>query len=480
VCFSRHPGTRPQGNTLNIKLTLKIALFEQYLEESPHNNDTLMNDKSFNSILLAAILVTILLVVGVHFMPDRRLVLIPNPASSLLLLTEQFPDGTLSSEWINEEHTGWKCNYPENFKRNYFPCGLTLDLSTFTNRGKDLSRYENLIIHMNYSGSANKVRIAIRNFNPAYSHIDDRNSTKFNAVHLHAKDLNKEHNLALSAFAVADWWLTQYNIPLPHAAAEFTNATAITVDFGEPEKPGTHTFLIEKLELRGEWVKVEHWYLGILCLWMLGIFTYAIGKLIALNAQTQHDTQIINQLSNTNEQLREETNKFRRLSTVDPLTQLYNRFGIDQIIASLSGHGYLETSTAPKYALIIIDIDHFKHINDERGHDTGDLVLQQVAKTIQTHLRAGDYVGRWGGEEFIVIMPGSSKTSAMEMAETIREAIVTTPNNLGAPLLVSASFGVSERNEDEDFASCFKRADNALYKAKAQGRNRCVYADEQL
>jgi diguanylate cyclase (GGDEF)-like protein len=199
-----------------------------------------------------------------------------------------------------------------------------------------------------------------------------------------------------------------------------------------------------------------------------------------LNAQTQHDTQIINQLSNTNEQLREETNKFRRLSTVDPLTQLYNRFGIDQIIASLSGHGYLETSTAPKYALIIIDIDHFKHINDERGHDTGDLVLQQVAKTIQTHLRAGDYVGRWGGEEFIVIMPGSSKKSAMEMAETIREAIVTTPNNLGAPLLVSASFGVSERNEDEDFASCFKRADNALYKAKAQGRNRCVYADEQL
>lgn len=447
-----------------------------------------MNDKSLNSILLVAILVTILLVVGVHFMPDKRMVLIPNPASSLFLLTEQFPDGILSSEWTNDEHTSWQCNYPDNFDRNYFPCGLTLDLSTFIYKGRDLSRYENLIIHLNYSGNANKVRIAIRNFNPAYSNIEDRNSTKFNAVHLHTKDLNREYSLALSAFPVADWWLTQYNVPLAHAEPEFTNATAITVDFGGPEAPGTHKFHIEKLELRGEWIKVEHWYLGILCLWMLGIFSFAIKKLFELNAQTRHDTKIINQLSNTNEQLRKETNKFRRLSTVDPLTQLYNRFGIDQIVASLSSQSYPESSTTPgttpkttpSYALIIIDIDHFKHINDKRGHDTGDLVLQQVAKTIQAHLRADDYVGRWGGEEFIIIMPRASKYAAMDMAERIRKAITISPFSLSEPLSISASFGVSERNKDEDFASCFKRADNALYRAKTQGRNRCIYAEEHL
>src|SRR5690606_1824406 len=115
-----------------------------------------------------------------------------------------------------------------------------------------------------------------------------------------------------------------------------TNAVSITIDFGAPEQPRTHQFLIEKFELRGEWISIEHWYLGILCLWMIGIFIYAIKKLIDLNAQTRQDINIINQLSNTNKQLREETNKFRRLSTVDPLTQLYNRFGIDQIVASLA------------------------------------------------------------------------------------------------------------------------------------------------
>ncbi len=439
-----------------------------------------MNDKNFNSILLIAISVTILLIIGVHFLPDKRLVLIPNGTKPLYLLTQKLPDGTLSSEWTNSDHTGWQCNYQENLPINYFPCAWTIDLSSSTHEGMDLSRYEHLIIKLNYTGNANKLRIAIRNYNPAYSKIGDGNSTKFNAINLHTKELNKENYLALTAFTAADWWLTQYNIPLSNASPEINNAMAITIDFGEPEKAGTHSFVVEKLELQGRWIKVEYWYLSILCLWMAGIFIYAIKRLIELNAQTKHDTQVINQLSSSNEQLQEETNKFRRLSTVDPLTQLYNRFGIDQIIASLSGNSYMQTSKNPHYSLLVIDIDHFKRINDQRGHDTGDLVLQHIARIIQTHLRAGDYVGRWGGEEFVAILPGANKKTAMAIADMIRDAIFNTPFQLEKPLSISASFGVSERNEEEDFASCFKRADNALYKAKAQGRNCCVYAEEQL
>lgn len=437
-----------------------------------------MNDKNLNSILLAAILVTALLVIGVHFMPAKRLVLVPDAVKPLYLLTEQFADGTPSSEWTNADHTAWKCNYPENFQGGYFPCGWTLDLSTSVYKGMDLSRYENLIIQLNYTGNANKVRIAIRNYNPTYSNPSDRNSTKFNAVQLHTKDLNKENSIGLSAFAAADWWLTQYNIPLSDAAPEVDNAMAITVDFGEPEKAGTHTFFVEKLELRGEWIKVEHWYLGILCLWMLGILIYAITRLIQLSEQTKHDIQVINKLSDSNEQLQEETNKFRRLSTVDPLTQIYNRFGIDQIVASLAGRGHIKAPDHPDYSMMIIDIDHFKRVNDQRGHDTGDRVLQHVTQIIQQHVRPGDYVGRWGGEEFIVLLPGASKTTAMGLAEIIRAAIFNSECEKDKPLSVTASFGVGQQLSGEDFASCFKRTDNALYKAKEQGRNCCIYADE--
>jgi len=440
-----------------------------------------MNDKSFNSILLVAILVTILLIAGVHLLPNKRLTLIPNGKWPIYLLIQKLPDGTISSEWVNDaDHTAWKCNYQENLPINYFPCAWTIDLMTSPGKGMDLSRYEDLIIKLNYTGPANKVRVAIRNFNPAYSKTSDLNTTKFNAIQLHTKELNKENRISLSAFAAADWWLMQFNIPLSDAAAEIDNAVAITVDFGEPEKAGTHIFTLEKLELQGQWIKIEYWYLSILCLWMAGIFIYAIKRLIELREQTKHDTQVINELSSTNEQLAEETSKFRRLSTVDPLTQLYNRFGIDQIIASLSGNSYLQTPNNPHYSLLMIDIDHFKRINDQRGHDIGDLVLQHIAKIIQAHLRGGDYVGRWGGEEFVAILPGANKTIAMHMAEIIREAIFTTPCEIDKPLSISASFGISERNEGEDFASCFKRADNALYKAKAQGRNCSVYAEETL
>jgi diguanylate cyclase (GGDEF)-like protein len=344
----------------------------------------------------------------------------------------------------------------------------------------DLSIYEHLVLHLNYSGSANKVRIAIRNYNPAYSKPSDNNSTKFNAIQIHTSELNKENRIALPAFVAADWWLSQYNIPLSGSSPEMDNAMVITVDFGEPIKPGTHSFSIDKLELHGEWINIEYWYLAILCLWMLGILVYAITRLIRLSEQTKHDTQIINKLSSSNEQLQEETNKFRRLSTVDPLTQIYNRFGIDQIVASLAGRGHIKAPDQPDYALMIIDIDHFKRVNDLRGHDTGDRVLQHVTQIIQQHVRAGDYVGRWGGEEFIVLLPGASKTTAMGLAEIIRAAIFNSQCETDKPLSVTASFGVGQQLPGEDFASCFKRTDNALYKAKEQGRNCCIYADEPM
>ena len=442
----------------------------------------MMNDKRFNSFLLGAILITIALLVSVHFIPDKRLVLVPEVKHPIYLSTQPLEDGKPSSEWANPQHTSWNCYWPVNFQEGYFPCAWTLDFAPFRDRGIgiDLSRYEDLVIKINYTGPANKVRISIRNFNPAYSNTSDLNSAKFNALQLHAKELNKENHISLSAFAAADWWLIQFNIPLSDAAAEVSNAMAISIDFGEPQPPGTHSFVVEKLEFRGKWARTEDWYLAIICLWMMSIFIYAIRKMIHLNAQTKYDIEVINQLSLNNEELKEETNKFRRLSTVDPLTQLYNRFGIDQIIASLLGKTYLQGTSTPLYSLQVIDIDHFKRINDKRGHAIGDLVLQHVAKIIQTHLRAGDYVGRWGGEEFIVILPATNKKTAMYLAEIIREAIFNTELDPEKPLSVSASFGVGERQPDEDFATCFKRADEALFKAKAEGRNCCIYANDRL
>jgi diguanylate cyclase (GGDEF)-like protein len=211
---------------------------------------------------------------------------------------------------------------------------------------------------------------------------------------------------------------------------------------------------------------------------MLGIFIYALTRLIQLNQQTQHDVKVINQLSRNNAQLQQETDKFRRLSTVDPLTQAYNRFGIDQIVSSLLNK--TANSTERCFALILIDIDHFKRINDNRGHDAGDRVLLKVTNIIQRAIRKQDYLGRWGGEEFIVIMPNTRKEFALAMAEKIRILIFDELFEIENPLNVTASFGIADHLTGEDFASSFKRVDNALYSAKIQGRNCCVVAKDSL
>lgn len=188
-----------------------------------------MNDKNFNSMLLLAILITVISVIGIHLIPHKRLTLAPAEDARLYLLSETLPDGTVTSEWTRDDHTQWRCQYPENFTGNYFACTLTLDLSKSINQGIDLSEYSQLNLTMNYQGSANKIRIAIRNYDSAYSRPDDGNSTKFNAIQVHTLELTKEIHLALSFFAVADWWLSQYNTPLSKSLSELNNAMVITL-----------------------------------------------------------------------------------------------------------------------------------------------------------------------------------------------------------------------------------------------------------
>jgi diguanylate cyclase (GGDEF)-like protein len=253
------------------------------------------------------------------------------------------------------------------------------------------------------------------------------------------------------------------------------------IDFSYPMASGDHDVTVEKIEFVGEWISRELWYLGILCLWMFGVFVYAANQLRLLRDQTLHDTAVINKLNRNNEELKIETDKFRRLSTVDPLTQTFNRFGIDQIISSLIPYdnNKQQILDTPNLSVILLDIDHFKRINDNRGHDAGDRVLKKMSDIIQSSIRKNDFLGRWGGEEFLLIAPNTTTTEAFALAETIRDAVENYKFEPDKPLHVTASLGVGTRLGEEDFATLFKRVDNALYKAKHEGRNCCVIAEEK-
>ena len=169
----------------------------------------------------------------------------------------------------------------------------------------------------------------------------------------------------------------------------------------------------------------------------------------------------------------------RRLATTDGLTGLINRRAF---VAELKREAERSARTGSPTSLLLIDLDHFKAINDTHGHGAGDSVLVAVAKTLLRESRAYDLVGRWGGEEFIVALPGTDEERATIVAERLREAIagLRVENNLGKVMNLSASIGTAQLEPGaESLDQLVDRADRAMYRAKVGGRNRvCKAASE--
>jgi diguanylate cyclase (GGDEF)-like protein len=159
--------------------------------------------------------------------------------------------------------------------------------------------------------------------------------------------------------------------------------------------------------------------------------------------------------------------KHRAASVIDPLTGLFNRQALTLRAAELIEQARV---TATPMAVIIGDLDHFKRVNDRHGHLVGDNVLREVANTLRTTLRTFDYIYRYGGEEFVILLPGNDQADAVASAERLRVAVA---GSQPAGLDMTMSFGVGVSNgHDAAFDDLLIAADRALYCAKADGRDR--------
>jgi diguanylate cyclase (GGDEF)-like protein/PAS domain S-box-containing protein len=158
----------------------------------------------------------------------------------------------------------------------------------------------------------------------------------------------------------------------------------------------------------------------------------------------------------------------------DPLTGLFNRRGLE---SNMHGQPDRPKGSACVASWIMMDIDHFKDINDSHGHAAGDDVLRQVASVLKNSAREGDIVARVGGEEFLIMLPGASLATALAASERLRRQIENSEMVSGLHRLrVTASFGVAEQAGSERWVETVAMADEALLIAKTSGRNRCVTA----
>jgi diguanylate cyclase (GGDEF)-like protein len=163
------------------------------------------------------------------------------------------------------------------------------------------------------------------------------------------------------------------------------------------------------------------------------------------------------------------------ISRTDPVTGLYNRRHLEEHIR-LVAHG-AERHEHP-LSVLTVDIDHFKAVNDRFGHDGGDVVLRVVAERMRADLRADDVIGRWGGEEFVVVLPMTPVSGAVIAAERLRAAVAASPVSVGQTGTVDVTVSVGcASTTGGDVADLIRDSDGALYRAKTAGRNRVMAAE---
>lgn len=195
-----------------------------------------------------------------------------------------------------------------------------------------------------------------------------------------------------------------------------------------------------------------------------------VDSLVSLNDRlTESQAQI--------EQLRGQLEQVRQEAMTDPLTRLANRRAFDEALARLLG-GPPAAGARTLASLVMVDVDHFKRINDEMGHVFGDRVLRAVADVLSRSVKGKDLVARFGGEEFAVLLPGTGTQAACRVAEQLCEAVAAIRiRRSGSDQViaqVTVSCGVTELARGESAGMAIERADSALYRAKRLGRNRVV------
>lgn len=206
------------------------------------------------------------------------------------------------------------------------------------------------------------------------------------------------------------------------------------------------------------------WRIVALAAFVVGGFYYWGNKLRGANQRTQ---AALKELQSVQQMLEEKNKRLKELAITDSLTSLFNREKLDEVLQNeiLRSERY-----GTKFGLILLDIDYFKKINDEFSHQIGDKVLIETSFILKSHMRNTDTVGRWGGEEFMVICPETNLEQCEVVAEQLRSAIDEYPfSHVGHR---TVSLGASCYREEDSMKTLIDRVDSALYDSKDSGRNR--------
>ncbi len=335
--------------------------------------------------------------------------------------------------------------------------------------GLDLSRYDSVRLWVTASGpeAQQRVRIDVRNFNPGYSKLGDTASQKVNQLVYEPSAYASGYDVPLGRFTVASAWIDEHPMTLDLEAPDFRNATMMSFSTGPSVQPGLHKIRVDRVEFVGKLIPASTFRLGVIAAWMVSILGYLVLDSLLTRNQLRLSVASQTSLQRLNESLRLETRSLAEIARTDPLTGALNRKGLADELMRLVRMG---GDAIFPLTLVFIDIDHFRRVNDEHGHDVGDQVIRGLAELVRSAVQRDDLFARWGGEEFLLVFRNTPGTEGAAIAERVRERIAN--GHWPDGLRVTCSFGVAEWHRGEDLNEGVKRADEAMYRAKQNGRDR--------
>lgn len=347
-------------------------------------------------------------------------------------------------------------------------CGFGVWLSD-TPHGYDLSQFKDIAIDLTMAGGQQiPINLYLLNANPAYSKPADSRTLKVNQIAFAPARSSAVSTLPIRNFWIAPWWVLEHKIPPNQAGLDLSNVTALQLFTGDDVKPGTYTLLIHSISMHGKWIGQTTLLGAILVLWMLSAVVYMTAAFWRFRREMRLAGAQQRELEELNAALKLERSELAMLATHDELTGLHNRIGLRNRLVGLAHGG--DRPEPGSVAILFIDIDHFKDINDNHGHLAGDAVLRTFAGLLAGHCRSDDFLCRWGGEEFILLCADTPLTAACGLAEKLRGLIVQHP--WPQHIRMSCSFGVAQWQPGEGPGAFLGRADRALYAAKQGGRDR--------
>lgn len=415
-------------------------------------------------IQLALLICVLLFISAFEVLPKKRHAIIPannqglysNPESKVYWLVE------------NKE---WACEL--DFNNNVGYCGITITEDWSHLVTNDLSDYSAVELFIKASENVNSITMSMRNQVPEISKRGDVESYMFVSGAINQLEFNRPITITLEEFRVAQWWIENYDVPRKLHKPSLKRVSSIGFDIDRYNPAGLHSVEIIKCTFVGDWISRATWYLSALVSWITVSVLQLAFSLIKAKKKSAYNKELLKHMANIQNDLLDENAKIEQQAITDPLTQTLNRFGFEKVLSDLNASTYADTEVS----IMLIDIDYFKRINDEYGHNAGDSVIAHTAFVLKQNVRELDNVVRWGGEEFLVCMPNCLSENARLVAEKTRKAIATTKIEALAPSTITVSIGITSYKLGSDFTQALELADKALYQAKRQGRNRVIFIE---